>query len=96
MASVMGAERCSPEMMTQKISWETGEVAMLQLHPLRGGEGMRRPYTAVRHPVLDASGERDGRSETGEFLLKVIQTTEWEMLGWASVYVSGRVSAGKC
>lgn len=39
--------------------------------------------------------QREGQSETGEFLLKVIQTTEWEMLQWASAHVSGRVSAGR-
>lgn len=48
------------------------------------------PHTALCHPVLDASRERDRSSET-EFLLKAIQSTEWEMLGWVSVHVSGRL-----
>lgn len=49
------------------------------------------PHSALCHPVLDASRERDRSSETGEFLLKAIQSTEWEMLGWVSVHVSGRL-----
>ena len=64
---------------------------------LAGGaeQGVLCPHTALCHPVLNASRERDRQSETGEFLLKVIQTTEWEMLGRAGVYMSGRVSAGR-
>lgn len=46
-------------------------------------QGVVCPDTALRHPVLNAS--REGQTETGEFLLKVIQTTEWEMLGWVGV-----------
>lgn len=49
------------------------------------------PHTALCHPVLDASRKTDRSSETGEFLLKAIQSTEWEMLGWVSVHVSGRL-----
>lgn len=49
------------------------------------------PHIALCHPILDASRERERSSETGEFLLKAIQSTEWEMLGWVSVHVLGRL-----
>lgn len=73
---------------------------MPQLHPLLDlcwgvEQEALCPHTALHHPVLGASEEKDRQSETGESLLKVIQTTEWEMLQWVGVHMSGWISAGR-
>lgn len=64
LAPVMGAERCPLEMVTQKTSWETGS-AWIYLTFAGGGAEWRVvcPHTALRHPVLDASGERDRQKQ---------------------------------
>lgn len=69
LAPVMGAERCPLEMVTRKTSWEQ-EVhgcrsSILYLTFAGGGAewGVVYPHTALRHPVPDASRERDRQKQ---------------------------------
>lgn len=87
----------SPEMVTQQTSWNAGKAWRPQRHPLLDPCWGERSDMSTHCTASPCPGcrWREGQAEAGEFLLKVIQTTEWEMPGWLSACVPGRGSAGR-